>query len=54
MTKAIIKSVQDLESRLLAGLISKKFFEHQMDLLLNVAKDKSDEDYIRLHKDRDI
>lgn len=54
MSKAIIKSVQDLESRYLAGLISEKFLVHQLQRLLEVAKNEDDKEYIRLRMDRDI
>ena len=51
MNKAIIKSVQDLESRLNAGLISEK---GQLKRLLEVTDNPKDQEYIKLHMDREI
>jgi len=54
MNKAIIKSVQDLESRLNAGLISERFFRGQLKRLLEVTDNPKDQEYIKLHMDREI
>lgn len=54
MNLAIIKSVQDLESRLNIGLISEVVFKDQMEYLLGITDDESDKEYIKRHMDRDI
>lgn len=55
MNKAIIKAVQDLEAKLLAGVISEQFYQKELDNLLSIVEDDIDTaNYIRLHKDRDI
>ena len=55
MNKAIIEAVQDLEAKLLAGVISEQFYQKELDNLLSIVEDDIDTaNYIRLHKDRDI
>lgn len=54
MNLAIIKSVQDLESRLNTGLINELVFKKQMERLLDMTDSKQDKEYIKRHMDRDI
>jgi len=54
MNKAIILAVQDLESKLLAGVINEKFFQLQMGRLLEITDDPRDIKYIKLKMDREI
>ena len=54
MHKAIILAVQDLESKLLIGVINEQIFQKEMDTLLEMAPDEKTKKFILLHKDRDI
>jgi len=54
MTKTIILAVQELESKLLTGIISEEMYQKELDRLLGIAVREEDKKYIMLHKDRDI
>ena len=54
MNKAIILAVQELESKLMNGVINEQLFQKELDRLLDLVTDEKTRKYIELHKDRDI
>lgn len=54
MNKTIILAVQELESKLLTGIISEQFYRKELDRLLEMTNDERSKEYIKLHKDREI
>lgn len=54
MNKAIIKSIQELKSKLLVGVINERFYQKELDHLLQIVDDEKTKQYIIFNKDRDV
>ncbi len=54
MNLAVIKAVQELKSELLAGVISERLYQNELDNLIDAVTDEKTIEFIKSQKDRDI